>query len=233
MSGSISLVIPAHNEEKAIKAVVQRAANYIACVIVVADGCTDKTAKLAENAGAIVLETKQRIGKGRAMCMGWQTAMQKSDCQWILFMDGDLQHDAKDIPKFIKQVKKLEVKKTPHIELILGSRQPFGSSMPVLRRWANCLMTSLIALAIERKMKDSQCGFRMAHKDFLNSRSWKSHHFEIETEMLFVAAKRGWRVREVEVSCSYGEEVSKIAVVKDTWRWLSAFVKSSLYFLKS
>jgi glycosyltransferase involved in cell wall biosynthesis len=83
-----SVVIPAWNEERTIKEVISVFRAHPGCfeIIVVSDGSTDKTAEVAREAGATVIELPQNVGKGKAMDKGVEAA--KMDI--IFFSDGDI-----------------------------------------------------------------------------------------------------------------------------------------------
>jgi hypothetical protein len=66
---------------------------------------------------------------------------------------------------------------------------------------------------------DSQCGFRMIHRDVIPHLFSESNNYEYETEMLLIASREGFRIASVPVSTIYGEEISKIHPVRDTVRF--------------
>ena len=84
----VSAIIPALNEEETISQIIQVlvSVDLLDEVIVVCDGCTDNTGRLAKEAGAKVIELAQNIGKGGAMMIGVRAA--RNDV--ILFLDADL-----------------------------------------------------------------------------------------------------------------------------------------------
>ena len=84
----ISVVIPAHNEEKTVGAVIEavKTAGFFEQIIVVSDGSTDSTAKAARSAGAEVVELKSNQGKGAAVAAG----LAKTDSPSVCFLDADL-----------------------------------------------------------------------------------------------------------------------------------------------
>lgn len=85
---SIDIVIPAKNEAKTIGAVVHaaRLSGCVRRVIVVSDGSTDRTAQVAREHGAQVVELRKNVGKGRAMLLG----LRLTDTQFVGYLDADL-----------------------------------------------------------------------------------------------------------------------------------------------
>ncbi|HNX28324.1 MAG TPA: glycosyltransferase family 2 protein [Syntrophomonadaceae bacterium] len=99
---SITVVIPAFNEEKAIQATVKavQKLDYISEILVVDDGSTDETAALAEQAGARVLKLRPNRGKGGAM----NAALQYIDTDIVAFIDADLGGCAEQVGLILKPI---------------------------------------------------------------------------------------------------------------------------------
>jgi glycosyltransferase involved in cell wall biosynthesis len=109
----VAIVIPAFNEEATISTVVYEAIKY-GLVIVVNDASIDKTAQMAEKAGAIVVNHSKNSGYDNALNSGFFKAEELS-CDFIITFDADGQHDAKLLKKYIEELKK-------GIDLVLGVR---------------------------------------------------------------------------------------------------------------
>ena len=212
-------LIPAHNEEAAIAAVVHAALPHVGAVYVVADGCTDGTARAAAAAGARVLVNGERRGKAAALRHAWTVLAAEAEWTQLILLDGDGQHDPASIPAMIA------AQAAHDAEMILGSRR--FPPMPLVRRWTNRAMSRVLSRRVGRAVTDTQCGFRLVTRPFVESRRWRSSHFEIESEMILHAADRGWRVAEVPVATLYREERSKIAPLRDGWRWFRFLRRSS------
>lgn len=213
-------LIPAHNESTHLPGVVRACLRHLDHVVVVDDASTDETARLASFAGAQVLRLPRRSGKGAALIHGWDHLLQASHCPWLLVLDGDGQHPPENIPRFLKAAQ------NKRLDLIIGRRNLRHPRMPFLRRLTNQLMSHILSWKLRNRIDDSQCGFRLIHRDFLLSREWKSQHFEIESEMLFHARDRGWNVRQVDIPVIYEGEQSWIHPIQDTLRWISLLRKN-------
>src|SRR5881394_1086849 len=94
------LLIPALNEQHSIGEVVRAAKARIADILVVDDGSSDLTQAAAAAAGAIVLRLETNMGKGEALKVGFRYALEH-DCDWVVTMDGDGQHDPEDLVNFL------------------------------------------------------------------------------------------------------------------------------------
>ena len=94
-------LIPAYNVARTIPQVVQQTRQHLSMVLVVDDGSQDATAHLARESGAKVLKIPKNQGKGGDLRCGLKDLL-KEPWEGIITLDGDLQHDPVEIPKFIK-----------------------------------------------------------------------------------------------------------------------------------
>ena len=98
----VGIVIPALNESATISNVVRAAIAY-GLPIVVDDGSTDDTARLASEAGAVVVSHEQNLGYDGALNSGFRKAVE-SDCEIIITLDADGQHNPDLIAAFIEKI---------------------------------------------------------------------------------------------------------------------------------
>ena len=169
-------------------------------VIVVDDGSQDKTAELAKLAGAKVLAHPQNMGKGAALKTGFQVA---KDADVIVTMDSDGQHRVEEIPKILEPILKGEA------DVVNGSRYLDGNvdtETPAYRRVGQNVLDTATNISGKIKVTDSQSGFRAFAGHTIPIFRFHSHDYTIESEMLIEAAKAGLRIKEVEISATYGEE---------------------------
>src|SRR5690606_32527938 len=96
-SHRVIVVIPAFNEERFIASVVFQARPFASEVVVVDDGSTDRTAELAEAAGATVLRLTTNGGKAAALNAGFAYA-RSQESGVVVCLDGDAQHEPSEIP---------------------------------------------------------------------------------------------------------------------------------------
>ena len=210
----IAIIIPAHNEAKAIGPLVEavRALRYDC--IVIDDGSSDQTGEVALSAQAIVLKTGYKSGKGNALKMGFDYAL-KNDYEALIAMDGDGQHAPGDLAAFVACYQRTGA------DLINGNRMGNTKDMPWLRRATNRFMSWLISLFCHQTIPDTQCGYRLIKTDVLRSIKLESSDFEIETEVLIKASIKGFKIASVNVETIYRDEVSKINPVRDTLRFIA------------
>ena len=152
---SLSIVIPAKNESGAIGTVVTTALEKFpdAEVIVVNDGSDDDTAAVAAAAGAKVISHPESLGNGAAVKSGARAATG----DLIAFMDGDGQHDARELEPLIQRLNE-------GFEMAIGARDT-GSHANVGRLFANGLYNGIASMMTGRKILDLTSGFRVARAE--------------------------------------------------------------------
>ena len=209
---SCAVLIPCLNEADAIGAVISAVKSFVPNVLVVDDGSTDGTGDVARAAGATVLRHPQALGKGAALRAGWDAALQRG-FDWALCMDGDGQHAAADIPKFLGRGERGDV------ALVVGERMHAPKTMPLVRRITNRFMSWQLSRLVGVRLTDTQCGFRLLHLPSLARLQVKSDCFEIESEVLIQFARAKFVIAFVPIQVIYADERSKIRPLRDTLRW--------------
>jgi glycosyltransferase involved in cell wall biosynthesis len=217
----ICSIIPAYQESRAIKQVVTLSQKYCTCVVVVDDGSTDKTNRIAEDSGAIVLRHPHNLGKGAALRTGFNYAV-KTACDIIITLDGDMQHNPHSIPRFIDRINE-------GFDVVVGSRYATQSDeMPFVRKLSNLITTQALRVFFKVPVTDSQSGFRAFRKEVLEAISVRDNGFAAETEILIDAQRAGFQISEVPIATNYGEEESKIRARRDITRWLMTLSRNLL-----
>ncbi|AEC51100.1 hypothetical protein PNA2_0182 [Pyrococcus sp. NA2] len=206
------MIIPAYNEEKNIGNVLKRIPKFVDEIIVVDDGSTDGTSIIAENFGAEVVKLERNSGKGVALREGIKIA--KGEI--VVFLDADGQHDPQEIPKLIEPIV------TNRADFVIGRRVIKAGKRPIIRKISNFITTTLVRIKTGIKIEDSQSGFRAIKREFLPD--IESQRYEVETEVLLKAIKRGARISEVEVSTRYDVETGHFRII-DIFRFLLALFK--------
>jgi len=217
----IAALIPTFNEEKNIEAVIRDLKRYIQDIIVIDDGSRDQTAKIAKEAGAKVIYHKKNLGKGAALMSGFKYFLSNfPDSDALIILDGDGQHSSKEVDNFIR------IFTETGADLILGARAINKEKMPILRRVGNFLISKLISKKISQKIKDSQSGFRLLSKKFLNKLDIKNQGYGVETEILIEAARKNFVIRELPIETIYLNK-KQANLIKDT-KIIFAIVKEIL-----
>ena len=209
---SIAAVIPAYGEEKHIGDVVRRTRQQLDHVLVVDDGSNDQTAARAREAGAEVIVHPQNRGKGEAIKTGLRHWLDRQ-FTYVVILDADGQHLPEEIDRFVNAASTFDA------QLFIGTRMNDLSGMPPLRRIVNRYMSKRISRTCGQRIPDTQCGFRMLHRQLVPDVLGGANRFDYETEMLIFASRKGYRIESVPISTVYSDEVSSIHPIRDTIRF--------------
>lgn len=206
-SHNILALIPAFNEAHRITPVVAGARAFLP-VLVVDDSSTDDTARLAESAGACVLSQSPNQGKGAALRAGFRHALQK-DCQAVLTLDADGQHDPAEIPRF------LDLYARRQADLIIGARD--FSRMPLVRRFSNTFGRWSFSWALGRPDRDNQSGYRLISRRLMQAMlASPESGFEFEVDMIVVCVENGFTLDWLPIRTIYAGERSHINPFRHT-----------------
>ena len=209
---TVAVVIPAYNEEKHVGDVARRIRAKIDNILVVDDGSSDQTAARAREGGAEVIIHPQNRGKGESIKTDLRYWLERG-CEWIVVLDADGQHLPEEIDRF------LEATSTSSAKIFVGTRMQNTSSMPTVRRLVNGYMSSKISRACGQKIPDTQCGFRMLHREVIPDVLGGAARFDYETEMLIIASRKGYQIDSIPITTVYSDEVSSIHPFRDTLRF--------------
>lgn len=192
-------LIPAFNEERFIGSVVLKARRFVESVIVIDDGSTDETVAIAEAAGAMVHRQGSNQGKAAALQAGL-TLAREMDAQAVVLLDGDGQHDPKDIPAMLAPIQRNEA------DMVVGSRFiGLASNTPRWRIFGQQALTTATNFASGVTVSDSQSGYRALSRRAIECFDFKTKGFSVESEMQFLVKQHALKVVEVAVAMNYDE----------------------------
>lgn len=206
-------VIPAYLEEKHVTEVARRARAQLDHVLVVDDGSPDHTAENARAGGAEVVVHPENRGKGESIKTGLRHWFERG-IDYIIVLDADGQHLPEEIERFVEASAS-----QPATKVFVGTRMSDISKMPLVRKLVNRYMSGKISRACGQSIPDTQCGFRMLHRDLVPALLGGANRFDYETEMLIIASRAGHRIGAVPITTVYSDEVSSIHPVHDTIRF--------------
>jgi dolichyl-phosphate beta-glucosyltransferase len=203
---SLSIVIPAYNEQQRLPSTLTRISAYLAEarwtdyeILVVDDGSTDSTAALVTewsrgNAAIRLLRNPGNRGKGYAVRHGMQTAVG----DWRLFSDADLSTP-------IEEIEKLFAATAAGAQIAIGSRalnrKLVGVHQSGFREAAGRVFNIVMRCVLGLPLHDTQCGFKLfsaeaAEQVFSRQRL---DDFGFDAEALFIAQLKGFTITEVPV----------------------------------
>lgn len=212
------ILIPSYNEARTIGAITKELKGRGLTVYVVDDGSTDKTADIARAQGAVVIAHDKNKGKGASLIEGFDRIMKES-FDACLIMDGDGQHATGDVDNFFEKMAETGA------DIVIGNRMLDTTSMPVTRKIVNRMMSGIISKMCGQAIPDTQCGFKLIKRSVLESIKLEFLNFEIESEIILKAARKGFKIESVPVKTVYQDETSKIKPMFDTIRFLSFLIK--------
>lgn len=220
--------IPAYNEENNIADVVAKSSPHVDRVIVCDDGSTDNTAKVARDAGAIVI-TQSNQGYGAAIASLFEYA-RKEDAQIMVTLDGDGQHSPEQIPLLVDTLT------THSVDVAIGSRfLDESTKAPGYRKRGIKIITSASNYGTNFKVSDSQSGFRAYSKDAIDAIHPTEQGMSVSTEILLKISNKGLSIAEVPITVSYEGETSSqhsvshgLGVLVNTIKYVS--IKHPLQF---
>lgn len=225
IQSTISVIIPAYNEEKSIGNVIEKTAQVLDDmkapyeIIVVDDGSTDNTRRAASQHKVQVISYPTNMGKGYAVRKGFQSA----EGEILVTIDADGAHSPKEIPDLV----------TPLFngtDIAAGSRfLGKGYRTSRLNRIGNSFFNMTIQVLTGKYVTDSQTGFRAIKRQVLEQLNLTSNGFEIETEITLKSLKNGFKFQEKPIFCKKRQfNKSKIRILSDGTKILKTILKANI-----
>ncbi len=197
-NGSSLAVIPCFNEEATIGSVVIRAKRHVGKVLVVDDGSSDDTVRVAKEAGAVVVSHKKNMGKSAGIKTGFKYAL-KNGFDYVVTIDADGQHNPDEIPTVLG-----DVVDNGH-DISIGVRWGDTTEMPRWRKVGKRLLDYMTSFGNGGYVTDSQSGFRAFNKKAVEGITPRMNgdSFSVESEQLVKAHDLDLKVTNTRISCKY------------------------------
>ena len=212
----ISIIIPAYNEPQTIGDVVTKIIDLYPDfeIIVVNDGSADGTAAVAKEAGALVYSHPYNIGNGAAVKSGIRFASGKI----LVFMDGDGQHDPRDIEKMLEYF--------PDFDMVVGARTK-GYQASWGRALANKVYNWLASYVAKFTIRDLTSGFRAVKSDIARNLLYLfPNTYSYPTTLTLGVLRSGRSMRYISINAqSRKKGKSKIKVFRDGIRFFLIITK--------
>lgn len=202
----LSIVIPAYNEEKRIRLTLEnihsffRDKEYDYEVVLVDDGSTDMTKQIAlstylDKAGKLKYICNERNrGKGFSVRRG----IEISKGAYILMTDADMSTPITEFEKFLMHAK-------DGFDIVIGSRSINGADVrvhqPFYREYMGKIFNMLVRKFVFKGVVDTQCGFKLFKDNIAKNLAqlMKINGFAFDVEMLYLAKKKGYKIKESPV----------------------------------
>jgi dolichyl-phosphate beta-glucosyltransferase len=214
----LSLVIPAHNEERRLPATLEqvhaflKSQPYLAEVLIVENGSVDRTYQIAQEFAdkhsqfQVLRETAS--GKGLAVRLG----MLEAKGAYRFMCDADLSMPVSEINRFLPPI-------LTGFDIAIASREAPGAvryNEPPYRHLGGRLINTMIRLLALPGLNDTQCGFKCFRaevaEDLFHHQTLSGWSFDIE--LLFVARQRAYKVIEIPIPWYFNPD-SKLNAVQD------------------
>jgi dolichyl-phosphate beta-glucosyltransferase len=217
----LTIVIPAYNEESRLPATLSRVSEALELrgepyeVLVVVNGSTDRTADVVKEAtarnGNVRLIVTQLRGKGLAVKIGIGEA--RGDR--IVFADADLSTPIEEVIALAEQLDERH-------QVVIASREGSGARRlgePYVRHLMGRVFNLLVRVMAVPGIQDTQCGFKAFTRQCAQDvfRRQRIVGFGFDVEVLYVARRLGYGIKEVPVTWEYAAS-SRVDPVKDTIR---------------
>ena len=230
------VVIPALNEEQSIESIILRtheAKEHIikkgfvtsVDIVVVSDGSTDNTVKIAsamsDKARLIVFEKNK--GYGAAIKAGWDL-VPEADLLGFIDADGTCE------PKFFADLCSMAINE--NADVVLGSRLNKNSEMPMIRRLGNTLFSILLSIVSDQKVRDTASGMRVIKRTALNEIMPLPDGLNFTPAMSARVILGGsLKIMEKDMPYSEREGESKLSVWKDGKRFLAVILENIFLYV--
>jgi glycosyltransferase involved in cell wall biosynthesis len=222
----IAVVIPALNEERAIRSVVESVLALCPNVIVIDDGSTDRTIERIADLPITLIRHATPLGKGQGLRDGFRKARELG-FDAVIAMDGDGQHLAADIPRLLAAAACYP----EHI--VIGARIRNRENQPPARRRANAVADWGISWGCAVPIADTQSGQRYYPLGALELADLAADDFVFEAALLIAATReKGLGVVSVPIDSRYEGEFrgSHFRPVRDVTRITVYTVKRVIHY---
>lgn len=194
----LTVIIPAYNEDASIADVLRHVPTTLegideVSIVVVDDGSTDETARIARNSGAHVLSHPRRQGLAAAFRTGCAYAL-RTDADFLATLDADAQYAPEELALLLATLQSHDA------DLVVGDRQVWQCRhMPLLHRVGNVFGSMMLRFLGTTKVRDASSGFRLFTRPLaLQLRILSEHTYT--HEMLIQASAAGCTILDVPVT---------------------------------
>jgi len=223
---SISIIIPAYNEEKNIKKTIEdikssiKNINHKIEIIVVDDGSIDKTAKILSSINNIkVLRHETNRGYGASL----KTAIKKSSSEYIAIIDADGTYPAKSIPELTKHAQKYD--------MVIGARTGDIVKTPFLRKPAKWFLKHFAQYLTKAKILDLNSGLRIFKKEMaLRFINIFPDGFSFTTTLTIACLTNDCSIKYIPINYYERKGKSKIHPIKDLIGFTNLILRLTIFF---
>ena len=229
MGPSVDIVVPVLNEEERLPRGIVILHNFLQQemtnnpwrIVIVDNGSTDRTRSVSEMLvqrypGVAYLYIPQR-GRGRALRAAWM----ESTADVVSYMDVDISTNLAHFPRLIRAIER-------GYDVAIGSRHVKGARIQrslrreVLSRGYNLLIRAMFLV----QFRDAQCGYKVLSRRAARALvpMVKDNQWFFDTELLIIASKWNYRIREVPVEW-VEDDNSRVKVFSTVWQDIKGLLR--------
>lgn len=201
----IDIIVPTYNEQLILEKNIKTLRNYLKInfsdikfnIIIADNGSKDKTINIAKSLSKRFPEIKyfhlEKSGRGNALKYAWK----KSKADICAYMDVDLSAGIENFPQLIKAI-------SDGADIAIGSRYLHNSIVErsLFRSFLSRYYNILLKYFLKVNFSDGQCGFKALNNKIVKNiiPKVKDNHWFFDTEMLYLAEKSGYKIKEIPIS---------------------------------
>jgi len=222
----VSVIMPAYNEDERIETCFHRVVESLRKygqlfeIILEEDGSTDRTPEIIDNLAEEYLFVKalhfpRRMGKG----FGVRKSLEKARGELIVSIDSDMEYPPERIPELLRKIN--------GVDIVIGGRTNWRNYKTKVWRRLSSIVYSLLLKVLfgVNGLHDPQSGFKVYKRKVIDNLSpLTSNGFEIDTEILVKAVKKGYRVDHLPITYTYKGN-SKVDMLRDPLRMLISILR--------
>jgi glycosyltransferase involved in cell wall biosynthesis len=186
IASNLAIVVPAYNAGALVAGVIADLEPYVHRIWLVDDGSTDGCTDGLESEITRILRLDENHGKGFALLQGYARAIEDESVECVAVLDADGQHDVTDLPRLFG------VYQDNNADFLIGARDFSIGYVPFRSRFGNNVTRFVSQLLLGTSLQDTQSGYRLVSRKYLDDVLGKIRGGRYETEMEMLAhAVRG------------------------------------------
>lgn len=199
LPNDIAVVVPTYNVGDRLESVVDGLLARVDSIIVVNDGSTDGCVDRVRNRSVRIIDFPHNRGKGHALVAGYRAALEDDRIACVAVVDADGQHDPAELPRLYDALK------TRSADVTIGARNFNGRQVPWRSRFGNKLTIALTKWLFGKGVTDTQSGYRLVSRRFLEAElpTITGGRYETEMELLGKALGGPYEVVTVPIQTIY------------------------------
>tara|TARA_B100000941_G_scaffold80455_1_gene55136 strand:- start:20886 stop:21545 length:660 start_codon:yes stop_codon:yes gene_type:complete len=211
------IVIPCYNTHIYInKLISDLYKNTSTDILIIDDGSSPKISFEKNKLTNIkIIRNNKNRGKGHALKKGFIYA-NENNYTHVITLDGDLQHDPSEINNFILE--------SQDIDFLIGYRE-LRKPMPLLRIISNIITSKIISLILNKRIRDSQCGYRRYCLKKIYFKENSSNGYIFESEILLNSVNKSSKLKNIPIKLIYDGSPSHINKFTDTIKFIELILK--------